>query len=113
MSDISNSSCSSSKSNKRRLSKIDDDIEYLTQEANNLNDFVYKTEFECCLLTLKMKREKVKALSAFARSQVLLTDMEIIIAEGDLYTDIERLRNFKRLKLEREEGKAGWIIVFL
>lgn len=102
MSDISNSSSSS---NKRRLIGIDDEIESLTQVANNLNDFVHKKQFQCSLMTLKMKREKVKALAAFAKSQVLLTEMEILIAEGDLCTDIERLKNSKRIKLEQAESQ--------
>lgn len=108
MSDISNSTSSS---NKRRLFQIDSNIEYLTEELNTLNDCMYRSEFECSLVTVKMKREKLRALSAVAKTQVLLNNVEVMIAESEINTDIERLRNFKRRKMNRDEGRS--VIVFL
>ena len=112
MSDISNSS--SINDNKWRLNQIDDAVEYLTQEVNSLNYLVNKTEFECSL-TVEMKLEKIKALAAFAVSQTLLADLEIMLEESDLITkqysvlitEVKRSRNFKRLKFQRE-GKPGY-----
>ncbi|KAJ8705631.1 hypothetical protein PYW08_012677 [Mythimna loreyi] len=103
MSDISESnSIASNGSYKRRLAQIDDTIEHLSQEVNSLNNFMCKTEFECSLMTVRMKREKLKALSAIARAQAIMADMQVRVAEGELYTDVEKLKNFKKMRLDNE-----------
>ncbi|XP_022819264.1 uncharacterized protein LOC111351537 [Spodoptera litura] len=91
---------SSINSNKRRIDEIDDTIEYLTNEVNKCDDFALKSDFESSLLALKLRREKVKALAAAARTQVLLADMEVLIAESDLLSDVERLKKYKKNKLD-------------
>lgn len=103
----SNSTCSST-SNKRRISQIDDNIEQLTQEVNSLNNFIYRTELECSLMTVRVKREKLKALTAIAKTQVLMANMQVLVAESELYTDIERLKIVKKNKLDSEAGKS-WV----
>ncbi|KAJ8703952.1 hypothetical protein PYW07_013246 [Mythimna separata] len=106
MSDISGYSINSNGSNshKRRISQIDETIEHLTQEVNSLNNFVFKSEFEYSLMTVRMKREKLKALSAIARAQVIMADMQVRVAEGELYTDVEKLKNLKKLRLDNEDA---------
>lgn len=91
---------SSINSNKRRIDEIDDTIEYLTNEIHKCDNFALKSDFESSLLALKLRREKVKALAAAARTQVLLADMEVLIAESDLLSDVERLKKYKRIKLD-------------
>lgn len=100
---------SSISSNKRRIDEIDDTIEYLTNEIHKCDNFALKSDFESSLLALKLRREKVKALAAAARTQVLLADMEVLIAESDLLSDVERLKKYKRIKLDggKDEPQAS------
>lgn len=103
---MSDSKTMSSNPNKRRIQEIDGRIEDLSHEILSLNDLVSKTQMECSLLAVKLKREKVKALTALAKSKVLLADMEILVAESDLLIDLENLKNCKKMKLDRDAGKS-------
>lgn len=93
---------------KRRLQEIDDTIEKLTKTLKRHNGHSSKTEFECSLMTVKLKREKLKAMAAAAKSQILLAEMDALIAETDLYCDIQQLKNTKKVKPDdRSKGKSS------
>ncbi|XP_026744215.1 uncharacterized protein LOC113505622 [Trichoplusia ni] len=93
--------------NKRRLQEIDDTLDHLTETLKQLDEYSSKAEFECSLITAKLKREKLKAMAAAAQSQILLAQMDVLIAETDLYSDIQRLKKSKKTKLdERSKEKS-------
>ncbi|KAH9642632.1 hypothetical protein HF086_014031 [Spodoptera exigua] len=99
---------SSTNSKRRRIDEIDDTIEVLSYEINKFDDLALKSDFESSLLTLKLKREKVKALAAAARSQVLLADMQVLIAESELLAEIESLKKYKNEILDG--GKVFFLL---
>uniref|UniRef100_A0A2A4JBI9 Uncharacterized protein n=1 Tax=Heliothis virescens TaxID=7102 RepID=A0A2A4JBI9_HELVI len=103
---MAESTAVSSNSNKRRIQEIDGRIEFLSHEIHSLEDFVSKSQLECSLMSVKLKREKVKALTALAKSKALLADMEVLVAESDLLLDLEKLKSCKRIKLDCDAGKS-------
>lgn len=63
---------------------IDRKIEGLEQEVDDLNNIIRNTKNAWTLIEIKLKKEKLTALAALAKSKMLLAEMEVLMAESAL-----------------------------